>query len=72
MARFEINDCAQAALGAYPGFIREYFKLPPDRLVVCGISFGYGDSAHPANRFRTARAPVDAVVRRVYVYGQSS
>jgi hypothetical protein len=32
------------------------------RLVICGISFGYEDPAHPANRFQTVRAdPQEAV-----------
>jgi len=27
-----------------------------DRSIVCGISFGMADPAHPANHFRTTRA----------------
>jgi nitroreductase len=60
-----VASIAQAALGAHPGFIREYFKLPPERLIVCGLSFGYEDPAHPANRFRTARASVGDAVKWV-------
>ena len=53
---------AQAALAYRPELVREHFNLPSDRLVVCGISFGYEDPDHPANRFRTVRAdPKDAV-----------
>jgi len=47
---------AQAALAYRPELVREHFNLPSDRLVVCGISFGYADPDHPANRFRTVRA----------------
>jgi hypothetical protein len=32
---------------------------------VCGISFGYEDPAHPANRFRTTRATLDEACRWV-------
>jgi hypothetical protein len=32
------------------------------RQVVCGLSLGYADTTHPANQFRTTRAPVEAVV----------
>ncbi|MDT2006365.1 nitroreductase [Rhodococcus opacus] len=46
----------QAALAAHSSFIREHFALPTDRLVVCGISFGYPDLEHAANGFRTTRA----------------
>jgi nitroreductase len=52
---------AQAALALYPQFWREQFGLGPDRMVVCGISFGFEDPAHPANAFRTSRAPVAQV-----------
>ena len=30
--------------------------LPEDRDVLCAISFGYPDTDHPANSFRTERA----------------
>lgn len=47
---------AQAALATRPAFIRRHFGLPEDRRIVCGISFGHEDPAHPANAFRTTRA----------------
>lgn len=49
---------AQAALAAHPDFWRTRLGLASDRKVVCGISFGFEDPAHPANSFRTSRAPV--------------
>ncbi len=48
----------QAAFAAHSGFIRDFFALSEDRLIVCGISFGYADPDHPANGFRTTRASV--------------
>lgn len=58
-----VASIAQAALAAHSGFVREYFGLTKDRNVVCGISFGYEDRAHPANSFRTSRARIeDSVV----------
>jgi nitroreductase len=57
-----VASIAQAALGAHPNFLRAHFGLPPERLVVCGMSFGYADAAHPVNRFRTSRAAVNEVV----------
>lgn len=50
---------AQAALAAHPDFWRERLGLASGRKVVCGISFGFEDAAHPANGFRTARAPIE-------------
>jgi nitroreductase len=52
----------QAALAAYSPFVREHLGLAEDRPVVCGISFGWPDPAHPANDFRTPReAAADTV-----------
>jgi nitroreductase len=56
---------AQAALAAYPAFWRKHLCLGEDRLVVCGISFGYEDAGHPANQFRTSRADISEAVRWV-------
>lgn len=47
----------QAALASVSPFVRDYFGLPQNRMVLCAISFGYADDAHPANGFRTARSP---------------
>ena len=57
-------DCiAQAALASYPDFIRTYFGLPENRKLVCGISFGYADAAHPINNYRTERVAVEDMLR---------
>ncbi len=53
---------AQAALASWPDPVRAHFKLPDERRVVCGISFGYADGAHPVNRYRTDRAAIEEVV----------
>jgi nitroreductase len=60
-----VGAIAQAAIANHSPFVREYFEIPPDQLVLCGISFGRRDAAHPANAFRTTRAGLDEVVRRV-------
>jgi nitroreductase len=57
-----IASIAQAALGAHPAVVRECLGLSADRLVVCGVSLGHEDPAHPANGFRTDRAPLADVV----------
>jgi len=56
-----ISTIAQAALANFSSFIRNYFKLQPDRRIVCGISFGFADLARPANSFRTSRANLETV-----------
>jgi nitroreductase len=60
-----VDTIAQAALATYPDFVREYFGLPKNRKLVCGISFGYADDKHPINQYRTERAPVADAVRFV-------
>jgi nitroreductase len=56
-----VASIAQAALARHPRFTREFFGLPEDRRIVCGISFGFEDPAHPANQFRTSRAALEAI-----------
>ncbi len=53
-----VASIAQAALAAYPEVLRAQLGIPADRLIICGISFGYEDVDHPANKFRTSRAPI--------------
>ncbi|PZW44823.1 nitroreductase [Humitalea rosea] len=57
-----VASIAQAALTAFSPFLHGHFGIPEDRSIVCGISFGYEDTAHPANRFRTSRAPLEEVL----------
>lgn len=52
----------QAALAAYSPFLRQYFNISGDRVVLCAISFGYADEDHPANSFRTDRADLREIV----------
>ena len=59
----ELGGIPQAAVAAYSPWLRHYFDLPEDRSVVCGISFGFADRAHPANDFRTARAELHEAVQ---------
>lgn len=54
-----VGTIPQAALASRSPFLREYFSIPEGREVVCGISFGFADTAHPANGFRTSRVAVD-------------
>ncbi len=61
-AALGVASIAQASLASYSSFIREYFGIPGDRLILCGISFGYEDQTHPVNAFRTQREPQTEVV----------
>lgn len=57
-----VASIAQAAVASYGAFLHSYFDIPEDRLILCAISFGYGDTDHPANSFRTDRAEPDTFV----------
>lgn len=57
-----VASIAQASLAAHPRLLREHLEIPDDRLIICGISFGFSDEAHPANQFRTTRAEVEECV----------
>jgi len=56
-----LSTVPQAALAHHSDVIRKHFGIGEDRRVVCGISFGYGDTAHKANSYRTSRADLAAV-----------
>jgi nitroreductase len=60
-----LGTIAQAALAGVADFVRGYFDIPAHRKIVCAISFGFADPAHPANGFRTVREAVENVVRYV-------
>jgi nitroreductase len=60
-----VATIAQAAIANFSGPVRQHLGIPDERQVVCAISFGLADLDHPVNNFRTERASIDDVVRRV-------
>ncbi|MDI9953286.1 nitroreductase [Rhodococcus sp. IEGM 1305] len=52
----------QAAIAVHSDFVRKHLGIPADYSVVCGISFGHRDEAHPANTFRTPRTSTEDYV----------
>lgn len=57
-----LGSIAQAALAGHAPLVRDALEVSEDRQILCGISFGYSDTAHSANSFRTTRAAVDEVM----------
>ena len=57
-----IATIAQASIAEMSEIVRDTLAIPEDRDVLCAISFGYADAEHPANQFRTERAPLDEVL----------
>ncbi len=54
-----VATIAQGALAMHAEMIHDYFELPDNRRVVCGISFGYADESHPVNQYRVPRADIE-------------
>lgn len=53
-----IGVVPQAALATQAPAIREHLGLPDSRQVLIGISFGYPDTDHPVNGYRTQRQDI--------------
>lgn len=60
-----IGMIPQAAIAGYAPLIRKHFNIPDNRLIVLGASFGYPDTEHPANSFRSRRAGLEDAVQWV-------
>lgn len=58
-----ISSCMQGALGMFPDPARKMFGLPDEEGILFGMSFGYADDDVPANKTRTDRVSLDAMVR---------
>jgi nitroreductase len=53
-----IATVPQAALAMHSAVVRQHFGIGDDRRVVCGISFGFADTDHRINSYRTSRAAI--------------
>jgi hypothetical protein len=38
------------------GIVGPFVNMPPEQMLFCAVSIGYGDRGHPANSFRSPRA----------------
>jgi nitroreductase len=59
-----IATIPQAAVASHAPQLHDLLEIPDDRIILCAISFGYADLDHPANGFRTTRAPQSEFVTR--------
>jgi nitroreductase len=60
-----VATIAQASIASWPDVLRQHLDIGVERRIVCGVSFGFENVDHPANGFRTTRAPMEDVVRWV-------
>lgn len=50
------------SVAGYPQVLRQEMSIPDDRLVVCGVAFGFEDPDGHVNTFRTGREPVENIL----------
>ncbi len=53
-----VGTCAQAAIAHHAPVVRDHLGVPAEQTIVCGVSFGYVNTTHPANSFRLGRAAI--------------
>ncbi|MGA8851447.1 MAG: nitroreductase, partial [Aeromicrobium sp.] len=57
-----LATCAQAAVASRSPLLHEWFDIPADRMIVCGIAFGHADPVHPSAQFMSHRVPISESV----------
>ena len=60
-----LDTCAQESWARAYRSIGAFLKFPPEQMLFCGVAVGYRDAKHPANSFRSPRAPVEDFCRFV-------
>ena len=60
-----LDTCPQQAFAQYHRIIEQQLQLPPERMVVCGMSLGRADPSAKVNALHTERAAVAEFARFV-------
>ncbi len=55
-----LDTCPQAAFNVYHRVITRDLGIPPEQLMMCGMSLGYADPDAPENRLETHRETADS------------
>jgi len=58
-----LATCPQASLADYPDIVRRILNISDDQALICGMSLGHPDRAHPVNKYRTERESVQDFCR---------
>ena len=58
-----LHTCPQVAFMQFHKIILEYLDVPPDQMLVCGMSLGYADPHAAINTLITEREPVEEFTR---------
>jgi nitroreductase len=62
-AALGVDTCPMASVAAYPEPLRAQLPIAETDVILFGLALGHSDEAAPANRCRTSREPVEAVVK---------
>ncbi|MBP6011299.1 MAG: nitroreductase [Alphaproteobacteria bacterium] len=57
-----LHTCPQEAWAIWYKTLGEFLPIPPELMLFCGMGIGYMDEAHPINKLRTDRAPLEEFV----------
>ncbi len=60
---YGLDTCPQESWARMHRIVGAFVDMPPEQMLFCAVAIGYGDHAHPANGFRSPRAPLDAFCR---------
>jgi nitroreductase len=55
---YGLDTCSQESWARMHHIVRSFVKMPPEQMLFCALAIGYGDRTHPANSFRSPRAPL--------------
>lgn len=53
-----LHTCPQEAWAIWHKTVGEFFSIPPELMLFCGMGIGTMDVAHPINTLKTERAPL--------------
>lgn len=62
MTHHGVGSCAQGALAIYPSVVRDILDIEDEQAVLVGVSFGFEDFSHPANKTNTDRARIEETI----------
>lgn len=61
-----LGSIAQASVAGRAAVVRQAIGIPEDEVVVAAVAIGLPDRDHPANAFRTDRAPLAETITHVH------
>jgi nitroreductase len=56
---YGLDTCPQESWARMHRIVGAFVGMPPEQMLFCAVAIGYGDYGHPANSFRSPRAPLD-------------